>query len=67
LTPYTALPNQIPLDELNPSASVLRGMARRLALASARQNFKEPDRIDDDLMNRATWASVKGGVPYPER
>ncbi|MCX7799039.1 MAG: hypothetical protein N2109_01705 [Fimbriimonadales bacterium] len=65
LRPYTALPVTVPLNELNPPASSLRGEARRLALLSARQNWKVPDAVQDRVVNRATWAAVHPGRPYP--
>jgi hypothetical protein len=60
--PYTALPVSVPLDELNPPASSLRGEARRLAMLSARQNWKVPDAVHERTLNRATWSAV-----YPDR
>ena len=64
--PFTALPNQIPLDEMNPSVASLRGLQRELALASLAMDFSEPDEAPQDVLNRAIWHSVKGhDVPYP--
>jgi len=52
-TPYTALPNRIPLDEMN------SGNSHDLALS-------KPDEADEDQMNHEIWALCKGaGVPYP--
>jgi YVTN family beta-propeller protein len=66
-TPYTALPNQIPLNEMNPPAKALRGLQRELAEASIKMDFDEPDAAPEDLLNRAIWHSVKGfGTPYPQ-
>ncbi len=66
-TPYRALPNQIPLDEMNPPARALRGLQRELAEASMKMDFDEPDAAPEDVLNRAIWHSVKGfATPYPE-
>jgi YVTN family beta-propeller protein len=63
---YKALPNQIPLDEFNPSPSALKGRALYLALQSAKQNWDKPDRVNDDIMNQASWMATKGpNIPYP--
>ena len=32
----------------------------------AKQDFDEPDEIDDDVMNRILWFSVKGEAAYPK-
>ncbi|HKE84359.1 MAG TPA: bifunctional YncE family protein/alkaline phosphatase family protein [Vicinamibacterales bacterium] len=66
LTPYHARPNQIPLDEMNPSLAGLTGLQRQLAEFSMTINSSEPDSADADLLNRAIWHSVKGfDTPYP--
>ncbi len=65
-SPYTAHPNNIPLDELNPELISLSGDARYWAQKSMEQNLDELDRIDEDTFNRIIWHSVKGyDVPYP--
>ena len=66
-TPYKALPNRIPLDEMNPPVKKLAGMARRLAEASARMDFEEPDAADEQLLNRAVWHSLFPARAYPAR
>src|SRR5262249_26130446 len=64
--PFRSLPNQIPLDEMNPSVASLRGLQRELALASLAMDFSEPDQAPEDVLNRAIWHSVKGyKTPYP--
>lgn len=65
LRPYTALPVSVPLDELNPPASSLKGERRRLALLSARQNWRIPDAVQDRSVNRATWSAVYPDQRYP--
>ena len=65
-SPFTALPNNIPLDELNPALLSLSGDALYWAQKSMEQNLDELDRIDEDTFNRIIWHSVKGyNVPYP--
>jgi YVTN family beta-propeller protein len=66
MTPYTALPNKIPLNEMNPPIAALHGLQRQLAIASTKMNFSEPDAAPEDLLNRVIWHSVKGyNTPYP--
>ena len=56
---FTALPARIDLMTKNP----LHGYG---AVASARMDFSEYDRIDEDALNRILWHSIKGvDVPYP--
>ena len=65
-TPYRALPNNIPLEQLNPPLSALNGKALRWAEKSLEQDLDEADRIDEDVFNRIIWHAVKGNdVPYP--
>lgn len=62
---FTALPNQVPLDEMNPTLEGLTGLQRRLAEFSLQIERREPDASPADLLNRAIWHSVKGyGTPY---
>jgi DNA-binding beta-propeller fold protein YncE len=67
-TPFRAVPNQIPLDQMNPAPAALSDpILRRDALASARMNFREVDRAPEDALNRILWRAMKGSqVPYPE-
>ena len=65
-SPYMALQNNIPLDELNPSLADLEGDALHWAKLSMDQDLDDYDRIDEDTFNRIIWHSVKGyDVPYP--
>ncbi|MBL8221835.1 MAG: bifunctional YncE family protein/alkaline phosphatase family protein, partial [Bryobacterales bacterium] len=59
-TPYKALANHIPLDEMNPPLKALRGIERELAIASSAMDFDEPDAAPEDVLNRAIWHSVMG-------
>ena len=67
-TPYTAVPNQVPLDQMNPRAEAITDpVLRRDAQVSARLNVKQEDQCPEDLLNRILWRSVKGTqAPYPE-
>jgi hypothetical protein len=65
LAPYTARPNIIPLNEMNPSLAALRGLQRELAEFSMTIDTSQPDSAPADLLNRAIWHSVKGfDTPY---
>jgi hypothetical protein len=65
VTPYSARPNQIPLDEMNPSLAGLHGLQKQLAEFSLGMERSEPDASDADMLNRAIWHSVKGfDTPY---
>ncbi len=67
-TPFTAVPNNVPLDEMNPDPKKVADLQlRRDAYASARLPLHEPDRCPEDLFNRILWRAMKGSqVPYPE-
>jgi hypothetical protein len=66
-TPYTAVMNMIPLEEINPPLESLRGEALYWAQKSLEQDLGDYDRIDEDVFNRIIWHSVKGyDVPYPD-
>lgn len=67
LTPYKALENQIPLDELNPKMSSLKGAALHYAQKSMEPQFDGIDSGDDDLFNRILWFAMKGKEKYPKR
>ncbi len=67
-SPYVALENQIPLDEMNPSLSSLHEESKQYFYArkSMEMNLDEIDQADEGLFNRILWHDVKGyDVPYP--
>jgi YVTN family beta-propeller protein len=65
-TPYKAVMNNIPLDEINPSLVSLSGEQLYWARKSMDQDLNDVDRIDEDVFNRIIWHSVKGyDKPYP--
>jgi hypothetical protein len=65
LRPYAAVPNKIPLDDLNPPLSSLSGKALHFAKKSMLPEFEKVDSGNDDLLNRILWFSAKGNAPYP--
>jgi YVTN family beta-propeller protein len=65
LTPYAAVKNRIPLDEMNKPVAKLEGKAKEFALKSLALDFDEEDRADEDTLNRILWHSVRGDLPYP--
>ena len=66
-TSFTALPNQVPLDQMNPAPhAIMDPVLRRDALVSARLPLRQPDRCPEDVLNRILWRAMKGtSVPYP--
>ncbi len=66
-TPYVAVPNQVPLDEMNPDPKALADpLLRKHALTSARLNFKRVDACPEGVLNRILWHAVKGSAaPFP--
>jgi YVTN family beta-propeller protein len=63
---YQALPNRIPLTELNTSFSMLEGKALFYAQQSVENMQEGIDNGEDDIMNRILWFATKGDVPYPQ-
>jgi len=53
LSTFTAIPAQIDLLSKNPA----QGYG---ASESARMDFREYDRVDEDALNRILWHSIKG-------
>jgi hypothetical protein len=67
LRPFTSLPNRVPLDEMNPPVSALKGKARRWAELSRRLPLERVDAADEDDLNRILWHAMKGvNAPYPK-
>jgi hypothetical protein len=65
LTPYTALPNRIPLDELNPPKEAARPDQQPLYAMTASLDLSLPDRAEEDIFNRVLWHAACGDEPYP--
>lgn len=64
-TPYTALQNNIPLDEMNPDLQALSGKAKYFAEKSMLPEFDGIDKGNDDLLNRILWFAARGNEKYP--
>ena len=62
---FKAIPNKIPLNEMNPALSRLTGKDLHFARMSSRPEFDLIDRGNDDLMNRILWHYANGSKPYP--
>lgn len=67
LTPFDAVANTIPLDQMNPSPVSIQDPAlREDALVSATLNFRQIDAAPEDTLNQILWRAVKGSAaPYP--
>ena len=66
-TPYVALTNNVPLDQMNPSPKTIRNaLLRSHAEISGRLPLNEPDQCPEDVLNRIIWHAQKGpDQPYP--
>jgi hypothetical protein len=68
LTPYTCVPNQLALDEMNPPLKKLQGKALHWAKKSLALNLHDGDTADEDTLNHILWHATRGyDTPYPER
>jgi YVTN family beta-propeller protein len=68
LRTYEHVPNRIPLDEMNPPLSKLKGAALHWARQSLALELDKADKADEDTLNRILWHSVRGyDTPYPEK
>jgi hypothetical protein len=67
LTPFTALTNNIPLDQMNPAPKKISDpLLRKQAYASARLPLNEADKCPEGTLNRILWHALKGSqTPYP--
>lgn len=65
--PYISESNRIPLDEMNPPLTGLKGLKRKYALESGKIIEQGIDGGDDDLFNRILWHATMGDKEYPER
>jgi len=67
MTPYKAIPNNIPLNEMTAPLSGMSGKMLYFAKKSMQPEFKGVDSGNDDLLNRILWFSAKGNIPYPAK
>jgi hypothetical protein len=67
LTPFVAVKNNVPLDQMNPEPKKISDLLlRKQAYASARLPLRQPDQCPEDLLNRILWHAMKGSqAPYP--
>ena len=67
-TPFAAVTNNIPLDQMNPEPKKISDpLLRQHAQASARLRLDQADRCPEDLLNRILWHAMKGSrAAYPE-
>jgi YVTN family beta-propeller protein len=66
LAPYTAQPNRIPLDEMNPDLKSLQGASRKFAELSMAMDFSAPDRINEEQLNQVLWFATHGLKRRPD-
>ncbi|MFZ0826070.1 MAG: bifunctional YncE family protein/alkaline phosphatase family protein [Verrucomicrobiia bacterium] len=66
-TPFTAVTNNVPLDEMNPQPKLISDPLRRKdAYTSARLPLDQEDQCPEDLFNHILWRATKGQLtPYP--
>jgi YVTN family beta-propeller protein len=64
-TPYTALPNNVPLAQgtslVGPPTPKQQAWEKKIR----KMDFSKPDRINDDTFNRYVWFRIKGDARYP--
>ncbi|WP_338356647.1 bifunctional YncE family protein/alkaline phosphatase family protein [Yeosuana marina] len=65
MEPFNFTENKIPLNEMNPDLSKLKGKALSYAKESMRPEYDHIDSGIDDVLNRIIWFSVKGKKKYP--
>jgi len=66
LTPYQALKNEVPIDEMNAELRSLKGAALHYAKRSMEPQFDGIDDGNEDLFNRILWFAAKGKAKYPK-
>ena len=68
MRPYTAVPNRVPLDDMNPPLKALRGPERYWAEKSLALDWSGVDTADWYWLNRIVWHSLHGTqTAYPDR
>lgn len=61
LRPYEALPNNVPLDQMNPQLSEIKDPRQRhWAEVSLRLPLEDVDEADEDTLNRILWHAQRG-------
>ena len=66
-TPFTAVTNQVPLNEMNPLPNLISNpILRKDAYVSAKLPLEKEDQCPEDLFNHILWHAMKGPqTPYP--
>ena len=64
---FNSVPNIIPLDEMNKSVSMLKGIEKKYAELSQTPQFVHVDGGDDALLNKIIWYAAKGDKPFPKK
>jgi YVTN family beta-propeller protein len=68
-TPYTVLPNQVPLNQMNPGSLAQQQIERAWSVASTKMfagKENKPDAENPNMLNHAIWYSATGfSRPYP--
>jgi YVTN family beta-propeller protein len=66
-TPFTAAPNQVPLDQMSPPLKAIKDpLQRKFAVASLKLPLEEADECPEDLFNRILWnAQMGSAAAYP--
>lgn len=66
-TPFSAVANQVPLDQMNPPTKKIKdAQLRKDAVVSARLPLDKEDQCPEDLFNHILWHALKGPeTPYP--
>lgn len=68
LTPFDAVPNRVPLDQMNPEPKKIADpLLRKDAYVSASLPLEKADQCPEDQLNRILWRAAKGTrQPYPQ-
>lgn len=65
-TPFNSVPNQIPLDQMNPDLKAIKDpVQKKFAIASSNLPLEDADDCPEDLFNRILWHAQKGNAEYP--
>ena len=66
-TAFTAVTNNVPLDEMNPPPKKIpAAQSRQDAYVSSRLPLDQPDRCPEGVLNRILWRATMGNKPFPE-
>ncbi|MCX7009238.1 MAG: phosphoesterase, partial [Kiritimatiellaeota bacterium] len=66
LAPFVAVPNKVPLDQVNGGTKAELGPQRyRDMRASEKMDFSQPDKAPEDTLNRILWRAMRADEPYP--